>query len=392
MAEPPVHVLLVDDDEDEYIVTRDLVREIGDGYVLSWARSYEEGAEQLRTSAYDAFLFDYHLGSRTGVELLREAKALGCRSPILILTGAGDREVDLEAMQAGAADYLDKSQLTGALLERSIRYAIERRRSEERQRDSDQHVAALQLIEAQLQEAVRTRDEFLSIASHELKTPLTSLNLQIDQLRRLFRDERFDPSAPALLEAAKRQAVRLNDLVEQLLDVSRIATQRFALQVDVVDLGEIAHDVCDRFRPQAEAARSSLDVEADGPVRGRWDRFRIEQVLSNLLSNAIKYGRGKPISVRVTRADDMARVAVHDEGIGIAHGDMSRIFGRFERAVSSRHYGGMGLGLYIAHEIVEAHSGCILVQSEPGRGSTFTVLLPLDAARASASDAAAHAP
>jgi two-component system OmpR family sensor kinase len=149
------------------------------------------------------------------------------------------------------------------------------------------------------------------------------------------------------------------------------------VNVDEVDLAEIVRDVCDRFRPQAEAARSSLHVVAGDAVRGRWDRFRIEQVLSNLLSNSIKYGRGKPVTVGLTAGEDMARVAVHDEGIGIAQSDVSRIFGRFERAVSSRHYGGLGLGLYIAHEVVEAHGGCILVQSEPGHGSTFTVLLPL---------------
>ena len=241
-----------------------------------------------------------------------------------------------------------------------------------------------------MQEAVRTRDEFLSIASHELKTPLTSLSLQIDQLRRKLRGGHLDPSTPALLEAAKRQMVRLNDLIEQLLDVSRIATRRLTVHSDDADLAEIARDICERFRPQAEAARSPLEVQADNPVPGRWDRLRIEQVLGNLLSNAIKYGRGKPISVGVTAAEGMGRLAVHDEGIGIAHGDLSRIFGRFERAVSSRHYGGLGLGLYIAHEVVEAHGGSILVQSEPGRGSTFTVLLPLQGAHA-APDATAQA-
>jgi len=244
-------VLLVDDDEDEYVVTRDLFREIGSGYTLSWSSSYEDAVAEISGCEWDAFLFDYHLGARTGLDLLRETKSKGCRTPILILTGAGDRQVDLEAMEAGAADYLDKGQLTAALLERSIRYAIERRRSDERQRESDHHVAALEVIEAQLQEAVRTRDEFLSVASHELKTPLTSLNLQIDQLRRMAQSHRLESSGPALLEAAKRQLTRLNDLVEQLLDVSRIATQRLAVHVDEVDLAEIVRDVCDRFRPQA---------------------------------------------------------------------------------------------------------------------------------------------
>jgi signal transduction histidine kinase len=368
-------ILLVDDDEDEFVVARDLFRDIGPGYQLDWVRTFEEGQAEIARCAYDAFMVDYHLGPRTGIELLREAKANGCRAPILILTGAGDRAVDLEAQEAGAADFLDKGQLTAALLERSLRYSIERHKAEQKLADTSAQVRALQAAEKQLHQAVRTRDEFLSIASHELKTPLTPLVLQLGQLQRALRT---NPELYPLVEIARRQTARLASLIDGLLDGTRLNEGALLLQREEFDLSELAHHVADRFHSHAEASRCPVQIESDSAARGRWDRFRVEQVIANLLSNAFKYGRGKPVELRIWSGDDGVRLSVRDNGIGIAHENVNRIFGRFERAVSSRHYGGLGLGLYVANEIVEAHGGCILVQSEPGSGSTFTVVLPRD--------------
>jgi signal transduction histidine kinase len=365
-------ILLVDDDEDEFVATRDLFREMGPGYDLSWANTYDKGHLELARCSFDAFIFDYNLGPRTGVELLREAKTLGCSAPILILTGAGDRAVDLESMEAGASDFLDKSQLTAALLERSLRYAIERRKTEQKLADTNEQVRALQAAEQRLHDAVQARDEFLCIAAHELKTPLTPLMLQLGQLRRALHDHEVLP----LVEVARRQTSRLADLVEGLLDVTRLNEGAFKLHRERFDLAEVARQVAARFRTQAEASHCQLLLEGEASIFGDWDRFRVEQVIANLLSNALKYGRGKPVEVLIQSTDEGVRLSVRDHGIGIAKEQVSRIFGRFERAVSSRHYGGLGLGLYVASEIVEAHGGNILVQSEPGRGSLFTVLLP----------------
>ncbi|MFO7178062.1 MAG: ATP-binding protein [Pseudomonadota bacterium] len=232
---------------------------------------------------------------------------------------------------------------------------------------------------ADLRDAVATRDEFLSIASHELKTPLTPLQLQLDSLRLLLDKEgALDERAARKLEQASRQTARLTRLVENLLDVSRITRFRLELEIEEVDLGELIREIASRYADEAHRAGCTLEIHAPSPVVGRWDRMRLEQVISILVSNAIKYGPGKPVEIRAEARDDAARLTVRDYGIGIAQADLSRIFERFERAVSARHYGGLGLGLYIARQIVDAHSGSIGVSSEPGAGATFTVVIPLE--------------
>jgi PAS domain S-box-containing protein len=239
--------------------------------------------------------------------------------------------------------------------------------------------AALSVDNARLyreaQEAIRMRDEFLSIASHELKTPLTSLRLQLSLIDRNMGGESRERLRPKVA-GAHRQVDRLSGLVDTLLDVSRIATGRIALERVEVDLSLMAHEAAERLREVFEQAGSPVHLHAEAPVTGWWDALRLDQVLVNLLSNAAKYGQGRPISVRVEADVERARFIVQDEGIGIPPEALPRLFGRFERAVSERHYGGLGLGLYISREIVQAHGGRIEVRSRPGEGSTFVVDLP----------------
>jgi PAS domain S-box-containing protein len=225
-------------------------------------------------------------------------------------------------------------------------------------------------------EAIRLRDEFLSIASHELKTPLTALQLQLlnidDQLRLGGED------LAKSIERARRLAARLDQLIEALLDVSRIVTGRLKLNIESFDVGEVALEIAERLRESASAAGCELSLKILGKLQGRWDRLRIEQLLTNLISNAIKYAAGQPIEVLLRREADIAIMEVRDKGPGIPAGALSRIFERFERAASARHYGGMGLGLYIGRQIAEAHSGTIVASNLPGGGASFTVRLPLD--------------
>ncbi len=229
------------------------------------------------------------------------------------------------------------------------------------------------------QEAVRVRDEFLSIAAHELYTPMTSLMLSLQRLALSARQE--SPIEQEILrkrlEFASRQGQRLVRLIGELLDVSRIKTGQLALELTDVELGALVRDVAERFEPELARAQCALSILASAPVTGHWDRSRLEQVMTNLLANAIKFGAGKPIELSLHEEDGAARLVVRDHGIGISPLLQSRIFDRFERAVPARHYGGLGLGLYISLRIVEAHGGSIRVESQPGAGAAFTVELPL---------------
>ncbi len=228
------------------------------------------------------------------------------------------------------------------------------------------------------QEAIRLRDDFLSVASHELYTPITSLMLSVEAMLPADRTGPVpDPQAMhKLLDLVSRQGRRLIRLIGDLLDVSRIETGRLVLDLADVELGALVRDVVERLEPDLARSRCSLSVRASAPVTGRWDRSRLDQVVTNLLSNAMKFGSEKPIEISIGAEGGIARLVVTDRGIGISPARQARVFQRFERAAPAAHYGGLGLGLYISRRIVEAHRGSIRVESEPVAGSTFTVELP----------------
>ncbi|HET9620728.1 MAG TPA: PAS domain-containing sensor histidine kinase [Kofleriaceae bacterium] len=223
-------------------------------------------------------------------------------------------------------------------------------------------------------ETVRMHDEFLSLASHELRTPLTVLQLQLDALRERAGDA--DRSTIGKLDRADRACLRLAELVEALLDVSRMATDQFALSRERADLAEIVAAAAERLLDPARAVGSTITVTAT-PVLGTWDRARITQVVSNLLSNAFRHAAGTPIAVTVTHDNAGAVVEVRDRGPGLPDGELGWIFERFERAASMRHVGGLGLGLYVVRRIVEAHGGAVAARNLVGGGACFTVRLPV---------------
>jgi PAS domain S-box-containing protein len=231
-------------------------------------------------------------------------------------------------------------------------------------------------------EAVRTRDNFLAIASHELRTPLSALSVLISSLVRAAASGRLLNLTPQALSdrmtKAERQTTQLARLVDRLLDVSRLSTSDLALERERTDLGDLARDVVSRYEDAAAETGSRIELGISGPAVGWWDRSRLDQVVTNLVGNAVKYGQGAPITVSVNSGSSgHVRLTVHDEGPGIPLEHQERIFGQFERANDSENLPGMGLGLWLVRRIVTAHGGAINVDSTPGRGATFSVLLPV---------------
>jgi PAS domain S-box-containing protein len=258
----------------------------------------------------------------------------------------------------------------------------ERRKAEEALRQANEGLEArVRDRTRELIQALKVRDDFLSIASHELRTPLTGLKLQLQLARR-----NVDPARGMTLSADKaatafdralRQEKALEELVDDLLDISRIQTGKLLLEPKDVDVGKLVEEVVARFADQLAQAKSQLVLQLAPGLTARWDDRRVAQVLVNLLSNALKYAPGAPIQVSVTRDGERARLVVQDAGPGISKERQGAVFERFERAGASPNVGGLGLGLFIARRIVEAHRGTIRLESEPGQGARFIVELPL---------------
>jgi signal transduction histidine kinase len=239
---------------------------------------------------------------------------------------------------------------------------------------------SLESQQAELRNAVATRDEFLSIAAHELKTPLTTLRLQMEYLKRSAQLEGLHNIPPdklaKMLETSDRQVDRLSKLIDNLFDTTKITSGLLDLELDEVDLSEIIKEVVDRFSGQLQVSGCKVELDLKSPLRGVWDRARLEQVFINLLTNAMKYGGGRPIKITAGGDTKTAVLTVQDFGMGISDEVLGKLFQRFERGVPSSHFGGLGLGLYISKKIITAHGGTIEVTSEPDNGSVFVVKLP----------------
>lgn len=371
-----VRVLLIEDDEDDFILTRGLLAETGaERYELEWASSYEAGLAELARNQHDVCLLDYRLGAHSGLELLRAARVRSYHTPIILLTGLGDRELDLQAMAAGAADYLTKSELNAALLERAIRYAIAQRRSE----DERVQLALAREAQAQAEAANRAKDDFLALVSHELRSPLNAMLGWVQVLRQTEVPPDVTDKALETIERSARTQARM---IEDLLDISRIVNGRLQLNKEPVEIAAVVRAAADLMRPAAEAKEITLNIALSpsaGPVAG--DAERLQQIIVNLLSNAIKFTpeRGR-VDVRLESVASRVRLSVTDTGRGISRDFLPRIFDRFSQAengAARSRQGGLGLGLAIVRHLVELHGGTVRAES-PGaeQGATFIVELP----------------
>jgi signal transduction histidine kinase len=325
----------------------------------------------------DLVLTDLALPGPGGAELIRRLRDRPAtrETPVVLVTNAPETEPTISGLDAGADDLVSVpfSERELVLRVRGWLELVELRR---------ERTAQARRVSA-LERDVRARDELLAAAAHELRTPITTLALQADGLLRVTGGRDRPPEGAALLERVSRrlesirsQVVRLDQLVERLLDVSRLIEGRLDLRPELAELDGLVRDAVDLLRESAAQVGSELVFKAEPGISGNWDRFRVGQVVTNLVSNAIKYGCGRPIEVEVFAEDEGGAVRIHDTGEGIAPEEQERIFDRFARAGAVTRHPGLGLGLWISKQIVEACHGRITVESRSGEGCTFTVHLP----------------
>ncbi len=379
----PVRVLLIDDDRDDYVLTREFLSEIsGARFDLDWIPEYTAGVEAVCAGRHDVFLVDYRLGAKTGIDLLRETRdRAGCRSgPVILFTGQGRSRTDMEALDAGADDYLEKSGLTPSLLDRSIRFAIvQHRAAAELERKVKERTEELARANAALRDADRRKDEFLATLAHELRNPLAPIRNALE-IMRLANDT--GATVRRQRERLDRQVAQLMRLVDDLLDVSRITTGKLRLAPEPLTIQEVVEAALDMSRPQIEKAKLELTVDVPAePVELTGDRVRLTQVFTNILNNAAKFTEpGGRVFLSVAATAGRVAVTVRDTGVGIPADVMPVLFGLFTQVDRSlnRSQGGLGIGLALVRRLVELHEGTVTAHSDgPGKGATFTVTLPV---------------
>jgi len=385
-------LLIVDDLPENLLALEALIKR--EDRIVYKALSADEALSLLLQHEFAMAILDVQMPGMNGFELaeLMRGTEKTRNIPIVFVSAAGrERNYAFKGYESGAVDFLHKPLDIHAVKSKVNVFVDLYRQSkamqeqvlalEQSRRDQEALLEQLQSTRLELEQAVRMRDDFMSIVAHEVRTPLNGLILET-QLRKMHL-ARNNAAAftldkmHAMVDRDERQIKSLIRLIEDMLDVSRIRTGKLSIRPTRFDLSTLVRDLLHNFSRQIDAAETSVTLDAEQPVTGNWDEFRIEQVISNLLTNALRYGAKSAVSVKVYSEGSWALVDVRDQGIGISEENQQRIFQQFER-ISARHaVGGLGLGLFISEQIVTAHGGTITVQSRIGEGALFRVCLPL---------------
>jgi signal transduction histidine kinase len=382
MATSFIKVLLVEDDEDDYVLIRDLLSEIKNTeYVIEWVRSYDEALKKMASPETWVCLMDYRLGPHDGLEILQDTNRESTRPPIIFVTGWEDYETDLKAMKSGATDYLVKSQLNGPLLDRSIRYAMERWQSEQELRKAYeemeirvmQRTAELAAANAALEKSSEEIKLFAYSVAHDLKNPVLATHGLVKRLSKNCRDLLDDKGKEycrRILASSEHTAI----LIEQIY--TYISARECRPTIEMVSLEGVLQSIREEFGSQLKRRNiywSQPDEDHEIPA----DRLSLTRILRNLVENALKYGGDGLRRIQVGYRDDTDHhvITVQDDGAGIQVPDTRKIFGLFNRSTNAGGVQGLGLGLTIVKELAKQHNGDVWVEPAEERGAAFFVSL-----------------
>ncbi len=398
-------ILLIEDDEDDYLIIKKLFSRIRDLHCnVNWVSSYSKALQCIDDSDQDVYLIDYRLGDGSGLDLLRKVRETGCDKPIIILTGQGDRDVDVDAMEAGASDYLVKDELNAQILERSIRYAINISQTINRLRNArdelsleveERKKAELELIKAKkaAENASRIKTEFLSNISHEIRTPMCT----IIGMSELLSESELSKKQETYVKTTMQAGNDLLHLIDEIINISKIESAQVVLDEVPFEFDDLPLKLASIFEKMAQekGLKFTCHVASDVPKRLVGDPATLEQILTHILSNAIKFTEHGEVALNVCLASTndiktelnqcavdrkegkieacYLQFSVADTGIGIPKQKQHAIFDSFSQADSSstREYAGVGLGVTISKRLVEMMGGKLWVESEEGKGSTF---------------------
>ncbi|CAN5753335.1 hypothetical protein BH23GEM3_BH23GEM3_02990 [soil metagenome] len=365
----PLRILVVDDDEVDRMTVRRALRTAGVHAEFTEAEDVRVAVTALKEKFFDCAFLDFRLPGGDGLDVLRKVRAAGVRTPVVMLTGQGDEQLAVELMKAGASDYLSKGVVSPERLERSLRYVLRVHRAEMQAREA----------EAAREVAITARARFYAAMSHELRTPINAIigynDLLLASIYGTLNEQQLYG-----VDRAQRAARHLLELVNDILDLSKLEAGKMELQVELVSIPELIEDLFTTIRPLADEHGCTLSFSCEeSSVVVHTDPRRVRQILLNILSNAIKFGQSKPVELRCGQTPERgAVVEVLDHGPGIAAADLSRIFEEFVQLGHAPHTGttGTGLGLPISMRLAELLRGKLEVESTTGEGSVFRLVLP----------------